>query len=67
MDDSGQAFGGGRISVRDYFAGQALIGLVPLLFERATAGPRPLSGPEVTKLIAATAFEIADSMLKERD
>ena len=50
------------MSLRDWFAGMAMQGLLASL-----ANPRLNERAVVDSLIAETAYEIADAMLKERD
>ena len=63
-DESGPAFpcddmpGYSGLTIRDYFAGQALAGYL------ATADVMSILNPEAE---ARTAYEIADAMLRERD
>lgn len=46
------------MTLRDYFAGQALVALI--------AHPEAFEGDDPRAAIAHTAYEIADAMLKER-
>ena len=73
MNDGGPAFPTPQIgeynpqfgmSLRDYFAGQALTGLLPQDGVRLSA--RKNNPNEESKYIAAAAYQIADAMLAER-
>lgn len=53
------------MTLRDYFAGQALTGAISACVEAAKAAQDVAEGDE--KVIAAFAYEIADAMLAARD
>ena len=60
------------MTLRDYFAGQAMQGLVASAFkhlatERAEEGPVTDGATAIMKEVGATAYIIADAMLAERE
>ena len=50
------------MSLRDWFAGQAIVGLLT-----TCANPRVKEESITDELVATTAYELADAMLKERE
>lgn len=49
-----------KLSLRDYFAGQALVGLIP------TYQPASADGPVNGHTVVEQAYEFADAMLEQR-
>jgi hypothetical protein len=67
-DDGGQAFAGGAygcvgMSLRDYFAGQALAGWMATYVKGES---HPGDTPEYAENIALSSYRIADAMLAAR-
>lgn len=50
------------MTLRDYFAGQALGHCIPLIMNAA----KQMSGAETMELIVAMSYEMADGMLRAR-
>ncbi len=53
------------LSVRDWFAGMALQGMISDTI--ATIGGEPITPENAVELISARSYEYADAMLKERN
>ena len=62
--DDGELWGSDGMSLRDYFAGQALAGLTAN--EKHMAGISQLSVEMIVSTLAAHAYEVADALLAER-
>lgn len=62
INDQTQDFGQGGMSLRDWFAGQALVGITTAVGSQVTLAKngKPIS-------YAAYAYELADDMLKVRE
>lgn len=69
-DDGGPAFPSPRaykgMTLRDYFAGQALIAYLSAENARAIVVLAKEQGHTVAEVISATCYQMADAMLKER-
>ena len=65
--DETRMVSGAGMSLRDYFAGQAVIGLMTMISAEALSDEHHKDGRRHSRLLAAGAYEIADAMLAERE
>jgi hypothetical protein len=66
-ETGGSAFPAQEMTLRDYFAGQAAMGLINRIVDVGMEDPRIDIAEKHQKNIAITAYMVADAMIKERD